>query len=86
MDKKGYTGRLEEVTPFCWRIPKSYKKGMRVAYLQEKMYPSSKEPGLPVGEERSKVASEHSELLGWLLEDGQVETKRRFAKYLSLVD
>jgi len=30
MGKPGYSGPLEEVTPFCWRIPKSYKKGMRV--------------------------------------------------------
>ncbi|MEX0711915.1 MAG: RtcB family protein [Pirellulales bacterium] len=27
---KGYTGPLERVTDYCWRIPKSYKPGMRV--------------------------------------------------------
>jgi tRNA-splicing ligase RtcB len=25
-----FTGPLEEVTPYCWRVPKSYKRGMRV--------------------------------------------------------
>jgi tRNA-splicing ligase RtcB len=25
-----YEGPLEQVTPYCWRIPKSYKPGMRV--------------------------------------------------------
>src|SRR3974390_1783347 len=30
MPKETYTGPLEQVDEFCWRIPKSYKPGMRV--------------------------------------------------------
>src|SRR3569623_2566705 len=30
MEKSGYAGPLERVTDDCWRIPKSYKHGMRV--------------------------------------------------------
>lgn len=65
-------------------IEKLYKKGMDLASLHEKMYPSSGEPGLPVCEERSKVAEEHSKLLGWFLQDGIAETRKRFRKHLRL--
>src|SRR5215213_5174597 len=30
MTKESYHGPLEQVDPCCWRIPKSYKPGMRV--------------------------------------------------------
>src|SRR6187399_138664 len=30
MSKAGYSGPLERVSDFCWRIPKSYKSWMRV--------------------------------------------------------
>jgi len=30
MPKETYSGPLEQVDPCCWRIPKSYKQGMRV--------------------------------------------------------
>src|SRR6188768_2047633 len=30
MPKEAYAGPLERVTDYCWRIPKSYKAGMRV--------------------------------------------------------
>ncbi|NIP85476.1 MAG: RNA-splicing ligase RtcB [Planctomycetales bacterium] len=30
MSKQAYTGPLEQVSDFCWRIPQSYKPGMRV--------------------------------------------------------
>ena len=30
MAKEAFYGPLERVTDFCWRIPKSYKAGMRV--------------------------------------------------------
>ena len=30
MGKAGFTGPLEQVNPYSWRIPKSYKPGMRV--------------------------------------------------------
>ena len=58
------------------------KKGMNLASLHEEMYPSSGDPGLPVGPERSKVAKEHSELLGWFLKHAVAETSNRFRKYL----
>jgi tRNA-splicing ligase RtcB (3'-phosphate/5'-hydroxy nucleic acid ligase) len=40
MAKTGYSGPLEQVAPCCWRIPKSYKPGMRVdglIYANEQM-------------------------------------------------
>lgn len=30
MTSGGYSGPLEQINEFCWRIPKSYKRGMRV--------------------------------------------------------
>jgi tRNA-splicing ligase RtcB len=30
MGKAGYSGPLEQIDEYCWRIPKSYKPGMRV--------------------------------------------------------
>ena len=30
MAKESYHGPLEKIDPCCWRIPKSYKQGMRV--------------------------------------------------------
>ena len=30
MDKEAFRGPLEQVDATCWRIPKSYKPGMRV--------------------------------------------------------
>src|SRR5436853_7713969 len=30
MQKSGFYGPLERVNDFCWRIPKTYKEGMRV--------------------------------------------------------
>src|SRR5690349_7391691 len=40
MAKSAYGGPLEQVTPYCWRIPKWYKHGMRVdglIYADEEM-------------------------------------------------
>lgn len=65
-------------------IEELYKKGMHLASLHEKMYPSSGEPGLPVGEERSKVAEEHGKLLLWFLQDGIAETRKMFRRYLKV--
>jgi len=65
-------------------IDELYKKGMDLASLHEKMYPSSGEPGLPVGSERSKVAEEHSKLLLWFCRDAIAETRKRFRKYLAV--
>src|SRR6266852_512962 len=30
MGKESFSGTLEQVNEYCWRIPKSYKQGMRV--------------------------------------------------------
>jgi hypothetical protein len=65
-------------------IEELYKKGMDLASLQEKMYPSSGGSGLPVGPERSRVAEEHSKLVLWFLQDGIAETRKRFRKYLAV--
>jgi tRNA-splicing ligase RtcB len=40
MNKEAFRGPLEKVTNYCWRIPKSYKRGMRVdglIYASEEM-------------------------------------------------
>jgi hypothetical protein len=65
-------------------IEELYKKGMHLASLHEKMYPSTGEPGLPVGEERSRVAEEHRQLHLWFHQDGITETRKRFRKYLAV--
>jgi len=54
-----------------------HSKAIDFVCLYERMYPSDGSPGLPVGEERSKVAQEHGELLKWFYR--QIgETKRLF--------
>lgn len=66
-------------------IEELYKKGMYLASLHEKMYPSTPgAPGLPVGEERSRVAEEHGKLHLWFQQDGITETRKRFRKYLAV--
>lgn len=65
-------------------IEELYKKGMHLASLHEKMYPGSGEPGLPVGEERSRVAEEHGKLHLWFQQNGRTETRKRFRKYLAV--
>jgi hypothetical protein len=42
-----------------------YSKGIELVSLHEQMYPSDGSPGLPVGEERSKVAKDKGELIKW---------------------
>ena len=64
-------------------IEEIYKKSIEMAREQELMYPSDGSPGLPVGEERSKVAENHSELLKWHT-DKIVELKPFFAKKLGV--
>jgi len=46
-------------------IDEIYEKSVKMIALHEKMYPSDGSPGLPVGEERSQVSAENSELLKW---------------------
>ena len=50
MDSKRYGGPLEQVTPYCWRIPKSYKPGMRVdglIYADDKLMKLIREDPAP---------------------------------------
>ena len=54
-----------------------YKRGVDLAYSHERMYPSDGSPGLPVGEERSKVARENSGHLKWFY-DQILEVKKAF--------
>lgn len=61
-----------------------YQKAMRAAALREQTYPSSGEPGLPVGEARSKAVEEEDELVFWFLKEAKAESKRLFGKYLRL--
>jgi len=46
-------------------IDKLYKNGIKMHRLHEKLYPSTGKGGLPVGEERTKIAEENSKILEW---------------------
>jgi hypothetical protein len=61
-----------------------FQTGIRAAALYEQMYPSSRDPGLPVGPERTKVAEEHSQLVLWLSQNAKAESRKLFGKYLKL--
>ena len=52
-------------------------RGLDLAYKHEMMYPGDGAQGLPVGDERSKVAKSHSDLVRWFLEQ-RVQLKNRF--------
>jgi len=65
------------------KIDKIYSKSIEMVGLHEKLYPSDGSPGLPIGEERSKVAQENGELLKWHI-DQLGESKEFFAKKLGL--
>jgi tRNA-splicing ligase RtcB len=50
MGKESYCGPLEQVNECCWRIPKSYKQGMRVdglIYADEHLLPAIKKDQAP---------------------------------------
>jgi len=64
-------------------IDELYGKAIALHSLQEKMYPSDASPGLPVGEERSKVAEENSGLLKWF-EHQLSESKTLFRKHMGV--
>ena len=65
------------------KIDEIYKQSIDMTAAYEKMYPSNGSPGLPVGEERSRVAEEHSRLLKWHM-DELSSSKLFFAKKLGL--
>lgn len=54
-----------------------YKRGADLAYARERLYPSDGSPGLPIGDERSKISKESSEHLKWFI-DQIDETKKIF--------
>jgi tRNA-splicing ligase RtcB len=50
MPKEAYSGPLEKVNDWCWRIPKTYKEGMRVdglIYADENLLPLIKKDQAP---------------------------------------
>ena len=47
------------------KMEELYSKGVNLVALYEQMYPSDGSPGLPVGDERSRVAKDSGELLKW---------------------
>src|SRR5437868_1662521 len=50
MSKESYNGPLEQVNECCWRIPKSYKQGMRVdglIFTDERLLPQLKKDQAP---------------------------------------
>lgn len=55
-----------------------YSRGIDMVAGHERMYPRDGSQGLPVGEERSKVAREHSEHLKWIFT--QIPEVRRIFK------
>ncbi|MEA5571316.1 hypothetical protein [Calothrix sp. UHCC 0171] len=60
-----------------------YKQGIQLWYLHNQLYPFDGSPGLPVGDERSRVAHEDSELLEWFI--NQISTTRElFRKQMSI--
>ena len=61
-----------------------YEKAMRGAALREQTYPASGEPGLPVGEARSKAVTEEGELVLWFQQEAKAKSRKLFGKYLRL--
>lgn len=60
-----------------------YSKGIDLVLLYEKIYPSDGSPGLPVGEERSKIAKDRGELIKWF--SGQIKfTKELFKSEMKI--
>jgi tRNA-splicing ligase RtcB len=50
MGKESYAGPLEQVNEYCWRIPRSYKQGMRVdglIFTDERLLPQLKKDQAP---------------------------------------
>lgn len=62
-------------------IEELYSRGSKLAELNDKLYPEDGEPGLPVGEERSRVAKEKSNVLKEMM-DNLGKLKQAFKPYL----
>lgn len=65
------------------KLEELYQKGLHLAYLHEKLYPSDNSPGLPVSDERTRVAEEVGDLLGWFGEQIK-ETKDLFKQQMKV--
>ena len=65
------------------RIDEIYEKSITLATAQEKLYPSNKLSGLPVGEEREKVCIEKEKLIVWFNEQLK-ENRVLFAQKIGL--
>jgi hypothetical protein len=74
---------FENPNPIVDKIEEIYKKGNRMIYLSQKLYPRDGAQGLPVGDERSKVANEESELLQWHVEQLK-EVRELFREHIQL--
>ena len=60
-----------------------YKQGIQLWYLYDQLCPFDGSPGLPVGDERSRIAHEESELLEWFI--NQISTTRElFREQMSI--
>jgi hypothetical protein len=60
-----------------------YRQGIQLCYLYNQLYPFDGTPGLPVGDERSRIAYEESALLEWFTD--QISTTRElFRKQMSI--
>ena len=60
-----------------------YSRGLQLAELYEQLYPETGDPGLPVVNERSRVAKEKSQVLKEMM-DNLGNLKRAFKPYLSV--
>jgi hypothetical protein len=60
-----------------------YEQGIQLWYLYNQLYPFDGSPGLSVGDERSRIAHQESELLKWFM--NQISTTRElFRKQMSI--
>ncbi len=62
-------------------IEELYSQGLKLSELNDQLYPETGEPGLPVGDERSGVAREKSEVLKKMMENLS-KFKKAFKPYL----
>ncbi len=70
----------EEIQTF---IDDLHAKAIDLHSFHERMYPSDGSSGLPVGEERSKVAHENGELLKWFIHQ-LPKSKELFGKHMRI--
>jgi len=74
---------FEKPKPITDKVEEIYKNANKMIYLSQRLYPRNGSEGLPVGQERSKVVEQESELLQWHV-DQIKETRELFKKYIQL--